>query len=187
MPTIAAIGMEVAGWPSETPPTNTTASRPASRYSYEHRLKRAKKINKPSRRTVINGRMKKAHFPVRVSPSTRLPSNARWSLTRHLAFPNEENSISEWTENNSTAVDRPRSNLSIVIPIMKIIMEATSSKMPSQSSSDLDHKSEALVNQTAMKLPHQKFQIQAAELCKRTHAAPIASASRRPHTAPRRI
>lgn len=27
-PTMAASGMEVAGWPSDTPPTNTTASIP---------------------------------------------------------------------------------------------------------------------------------------------------------------
>jgi len=29
-PTMAAIGMEVAGWPKETPPTKITASTPVS-------------------------------------------------------------------------------------------------------------------------------------------------------------
>jgi len=28
IPTMAAIGIEVAGWPRETPPTKTTASKP---------------------------------------------------------------------------------------------------------------------------------------------------------------
>lgn len=51
MPMIAARGMEVPGWPSETPPTKTTASI-------------------PSRRTVINGKTTKAHFPALVRPST---------------------------------------------------------------------------------------------------------------------
>jgi ketosteroid isomerase-like protein len=55
MPMIAARGMEVAGWPSETPPTKTTASM-------------------PSRRTVIKGRTTKAHFPALVRPSTSTAS-----------------------------------------------------------------------------------------------------------------
>jgi hypothetical protein len=55
MPTIAARGMEVAGSPRETPPTNTTASM-------------------PSRRTVIKGKTNKAHFPALVRLSTAIVS-----------------------------------------------------------------------------------------------------------------
>ncbi len=46
MPTIAAIGIDDADWPRETPPTKTIAS-------------------KPSRKTVMKGSRKRAHFPVR--------------------------------------------------------------------------------------------------------------------------
>lgn len=45
MPTIAAMGIEVADWPRATPPMKTTASR-------------------PSRRTVISGRRRSAYRPV---------------------------------------------------------------------------------------------------------------------------
>ncbi len=46
-PTMVAIGIDVAGCPSDTPPTNTTASI-------------------PSRKTVMRGKKKRTHFPVRV-------------------------------------------------------------------------------------------------------------------------
>ena len=51
IPTIAAIGMDLADWPRETPPTKTTASR-------------------PSRKTMTKGSVKRIHFPVRPVPVT---------------------------------------------------------------------------------------------------------------------
>jgi len=55
MPQMAAMGMEVAVWPRETPPTNMTASR-------------------PSRRIVMHGRMKRTHLPVLVLRSAPMSS-----------------------------------------------------------------------------------------------------------------
>ena len=51
MPVIAAIGMDFADWPRETPPTKTMASR-------------------PSRNTTTKGSVNSAHFPVRALPLT---------------------------------------------------------------------------------------------------------------------
>ena len=121
------MGMDDACWPRETPPTNTTAS-------------------SPSRRTVINGRIIKAQRPARIClmpSSLMLPSslpcampfcsNACVILIRHLIF--------------------LPSSLSIVTPITRIKSDATREKMPSQRASDFAQRSEACVNQMAMKVP----------------------------------
>lgn len=63
------MGMETAGWPKETPPTKITASMPKVKVRIPFILRNGKG-GKPSRRTVIKGRMKRTHFPVRVFPST---------------------------------------------------------------------------------------------------------------------
>lgn len=55
-PTMVASGMDVAGWPRETPPTKMTASM-------------------PSRRTVINGRMKRTNLPDRAPAPTSVWGN----------------------------------------------------------------------------------------------------------------
>lgn len=80
--------------------------------------------------------------------------------------------VSVTVKYGSVKVCLPRSIFNIVMPITKIMRAAISSKMPiqrggeltshkknyvavkapSQSSSDLDHRSAALVNQTAMNL-----------------------------------
>lgn len=51
MPVMAAMGMDFADWPRETPPTKTMASR-------------------PSRNTTTKGSVNSAHFPVRALPVT---------------------------------------------------------------------------------------------------------------------
>ncbi len=57
-PTMAAIGIEVAGWPRETPPTKMTASI-------------------PSRKTVIKGSTKSTHLPLFAPASTSVRRKRR--------------------------------------------------------------------------------------------------------------
>jgi len=104
-PQITASGNADAGDPTLTPPTNMTASR-------------------PSRRTVMNGKMNIAYFSHHVSKrDLRLPlfvvlslaSRALASLTRHLSCS---------LETRSRAA-----------PMMVMTMDATRAKAPSQTSS----------------------------------------------------
>jgi hypothetical protein len=68
--TMVAMGMEVAGWPRETPPTNITPSMPVVCASMWGQGEGGGGYI-PSRRTVIMGmgKMNKTHFPLRVVPS----------------------------------------------------------------------------------------------------------------------
>lgn len=120
MPQIAASGIEVAGWPSETPPTKTTAS-------------------SASRSTVMNGRMNKAHFSVRAllgtSVSVEAPGvAAASSCAVFLRFkrPLCSNAFSSLSRQRILE----RSTRSMVRAMAKMMMAAMSEKMPSQSSSD---------------------------------------------------
>ena len=61
MPTMAEMGIDVAGSASATPPTKTTASRPEEKVRQEVTVG---KKDLPSRRTVIIGRMKRTHLLV---------------------------------------------------------------------------------------------------------------------------
>ena len=140
------MGMEVAGWPKETPPTKTTASMPKVKVRIPLILRNGKG-GKPSRRTVIKGRMKRTHFPVRVFPSTPMKDSLiGWSnATEGCTYVCHRKHIEVWPstwlwleKKGSEMGERtvwfqsnlPRSILSIVIPMTKIMTEAMSSKMP---------------------------------------------------------
>jgi hypothetical protein len=49
MPTIAAIGMESADWPRETPPTKTTASKPSRNTAQPWHFVKEQLCPKPAR------------------------------------------------------------------------------------------------------------------------------------------
>ena len=165
MPVIAAIGMDFADWPRETPPTKTMASR-------------------PSRNTTTNGSVKSAHFPVRALPvtSTRTINTRARDPSSDLTLALESTlkldtpfslCVVQLEHGDTHNKDQNCGNEFEYSCELKLknrpINASIAESLPSQRSSDFLYRSEALVNQMTM------------------NTVPIVTAMRKPIAEPRKI
>ena len=165
IPTIAAIGIDSADWPRETPPTKTIASM-------------------PSRKMVTKGSKKSAHFPVRPSPRAPykqigIQEGSERKEVRTLSFEclleletplslgsvqlehtDAHNEDQDGGDKRECAYDPHSSN---------IVKPSLPEALPSQISSDFAQRLEAFVNQMAI------------------NVAPMAAAMRKPSAEPAKI